>query len=102
MKNKYCWYTLFCIMKNTLSCIMTIFILRYISSYIKRNKHYHYTSSHNNKHFHVKINIYFYYISSYIMKNEYCHYTSPRIRRYTFSCIKKCLLSLYIFLYNKK
>ena len=34
------------------------------------------------------------------MKNKYCHYTSSRIRRYTFSCIKKCLLSLYDLLYN--
>ena len=34
------------------------------------------------------------------MKNKHCHYTSSRIRQYTLSCIKKCLLSLYIFLYN--
>ena len=34
------------------------------------------------------------------MKNIYCHYTSSRIRRYTFSCIKKCLFSLYNFLHN--
>ena len=34
------------------------------------------------------------------MKNKYCHYTSSRIIRYTFSCIKKCLLSLYNFLYK--
>ena len=42
----------------------------------------------------------YYYISSYIIINKYCYYTSARIRRYTFSCIKKYLLSLYIFLYN--
>ena len=34
------------------------------------------------------------------MKNKYCHYTSSRITRYTFSCIKKYLLSLYIASYN--
>ena len=34
------------------------------------------------------------------MKNKYCYYTLSRIRQYTLSCIKKCLLSLYIFLYN--
>ena len=34
------------------------------------------------------------------MKNKYCYYTSSRIRRYTFSCIKKYLLSLYTLLYN--
>ena len=45
-------------------------------------------------------NKYRHYTSSYIMKNKYRHYTSSRIRRYTFSCIKKCLLSLYISLYN--
>ena len=37
---------------------------------------------------------------SHIMKNKYCYYTSSHIRRYTFSCIKKCLLSLYALLYN--
>ena len=70
-------------------------------------------------HFHVSRNVCCYYISSYIMTNKYCYYISSRIRRcimtnkycyYTSSyirryarrCIKKCLLSLYIFLYNEK
>ena len=45
-------------------------------------------------------NKYCHYTSSYIMKNKYRHYTSSRIRRYTFSYIKKCLLSLYKRAYN--
>ena len=34
------------------------------------------------------------------MTTIYCRYTSSRITQYTFSCIKKCLLSLYKKLYN--
>ena len=33
-------------------------------------------------------------------ENVCCRYTSSRITRYTSSRIKKCLLLLYIFLYN--
>ena len=36
------------------------------------------------------------------MKNKYCYYTLYCVIRNTFSCIKKCLLSLYIILYNEK
>ena len=36
------------------------------------------------------------------MTNKYCYYTSSCIMRNTFLCIKKCLLSLYNFLYNEK
>ena len=51
IKNKYCHYTLSCVMRNTLSCIREIFVLyivlyneKYIFFYNK-NIYSHYTSS---------------------------------------------------------
>ena len=44
MENKHCYYTLSCIIKNTLSCIRKINVSLYIVSY-NRNVCYHYTLS---------------------------------------------------------
>ena len=69
-----------------------------------KNKYCHYTSSRimTTNIFMIHENVCCHYITACIMKNKYCHYTSSCIRRYTFSCIMKCLLSLYNCLYNEK
>ena len=64
MTNKYCYNTSSRIMKNTFSCIITIFICHYISSYIMTTNIVLY----NEKYIFMYNNIYFYYIRSYIMK----------------------------------
>ena len=92
----------FFIFVNKRRCIILFFLLRTIILYLQERSVIIHRLIQDDIHFHVLRNVYCHYISSYIMKNKYCHYTSSRIIRYTFSCIKKYLLSLYIFLYNEK
>ena len=74
MKNKYCYYTSSCILRNTLSCTKKCLLSLYIVSYNKK-----YT-------FIYERNVCCYYISSYIIINKY-YYTLSRIMRNTLSCM---------------